>query len=166
MSDILKWAPLVKALAAKYTARWSDRYEFDDFAQEGYLAVLKAYENFDPSKSPTPEPCNTYMYTWIDKSMQAYIRASWKVERIQSDGYNEEMSADKPIWDSVASEIDLARILTELRPLTERDQKLLHMRYKEDMTLKAIAEIEGVSFQAIDSRLRRLTASIKRGINE
>ncbi len=66
-----KYKPIVISIAKKYYSYANERYELDDFIQEGYIGLSKAISSFN-------ESCNVLFYTFaivcIERQIKSYHR--------------------------------------------------------------------------------------------
>ena len=142
------YLPLVKSIAKKY-AHFG--VPIEDLKQEGLIGLLEAADKFKDDKGAK---FSTYATYWIKK----YILTAVDKERkhsLNSTNLNEEITKDKK-----TSTIKLAANIKFPSDMPENEKVVLTMLYKEELTLKEIAEELGISRERVrqlkEKSLRRL----------
>ena len=162
--NIKEWQPRVEMAAASFR----QPYQFDDLVSEGFIALFKAAEKFDPTKGASFTTYATlrikgqmkdYLRDWLGK---ARARPSSRNRRIRDiKVYSLDMPADseegegQTIADTLGSDGLVERLMVkedyeELlaameRHLTPRENNLILLRFRDGMTLQSAGIIVGLS---------------------
>ncbi|MCM3739757.1 sigma-70 family RNA polymerase sigma factor [Oceanobacillus luteolus] len=140
--------------------RLNIRDHHQEFYQEGLIAMWSAYKNYQPDKGPL----STYFNYMIRNRLIDLIRKeSRRLENEKLATSEDEGANDTATYHQV-SETTQSHITTHLDSnmddymwkqirniLTEKQWKWVRYYIIEDMTLKEIAENEGVSIEAVKS---------------
>lgn len=167
---------LVKWHASR--AAGSNQTMFDEAVSFGLGAVLDAVRKFRPGKSKW----STYVMLWIRARVQAGLRgasianedyvehfaelASEDGTRVSSDwsvqAVMDEVPQDAEHLDDIIDHgVLVRRLRRKVDALPEQERDAIVMRFFEEMDLKAVAERQGVTRQAIAKRLERTVAKLK-----
>lgn len=152
---VLKYTPLVKAAAHRYEGRGAD---FEDLVQEGFMALLILIPRCREIK---------WLPLFLRNRLPGYVRAAAAKMRGQAGNGDtcdleciEEVISDTQSSDSLKS--------CELRDLLERtlsqEELDITQALLEGFTQKDIAEITGVSQQAVSQKLRKIRRKLKKVI--
>ncbi|MCS7232385.1 MAG: sigma-70 family RNA polymerase sigma factor, partial [Elusimicrobiota bacterium] len=143
---------LVYSIALKYKTNF---VELEDLIQEGFLGLQKAYKYFDVSKGVA---FTTYASYWIKKQILKYIEESKKhnyinIEDVEIEQlkYNERFETE---------DTDEVVVLGKNANLDRIEQKILELNFKEELTLKEIAE----KLNLTTERVRQIKAKALRKI--
>lgn len=151
--------------------RYKD-YIREDLIQVGELALREALVKFDPSKD---YPLRIYIIWRVKRNIvRAIHRDTFYVAYSQSkprflylDHRPEEeedtLPDKKDPFDIVLQRL-MARELDAVKRdrLTEKERKVLRLRFEEDLQLKEIAEITGTSFQSVWNTERRALKKLRK----
>jgi RNA polymerase sigma-B factor len=137
--------PLVEAIARRYAARGES---FDDLVQSGSIGLIKAVDRFDPHRGP---PLAAFATPLIEGEIRHALRTRRRrtareaavLLEARDDGDDEQERTE-------------ARLLVKRGwpALSDRERRLLELRYFRDLTQAQIADRVGLS-QAQVSRLLR-----------
>lgn len=153
----------------------------EELIAEGNIALWKAYERYDESQGTF----HSYAISYIRGSMLKYLTEKSRTIKVPSyqqnneelKKYNYTKSLDQMNEDGVnmydaedivedeslddAQELIRSVLRNNISKLKESYQNILKMRYFEDMTFNEIAEIVGVSKQAIDQQHKLAIKKLK-----
>lgn len=143
--------------------------EFDDLYQSGYIAMVKAVHTYDPA-------AGTAFSTWLIPYLKtAFAEATGRrTRRGQNEPLNNSISLETPLSDDADSD-DLMDVIADpaglqwresleesmwrkelqeavesaLSTVPEQYREILRLRYWEDMTLRDIADLRGISWERV-----------------
>ena len=145
---VTEYLPLVRSIATKYNKLGVPH---EDLEQEGMIGLLKAANKYEENKGAK---FSTYATYWIKK----YILAAVDKERkhsLNSTALNEEITKDKKaITIKSNTNFDLPS------DMPENEKTVLTLLFKDEFTLKEIAEELGISRERVrqlkEKGLRRM----------
>lgn len=138
-------------------------YINEDLMQYLLLETIeKAIRLYKPEKAAF----NTFLYYVLDSAVKDFYNSesdeimdnSISLDYEYEDGQTLDFEDD---YDLEASYIDQNTIDYLYYHLNEQEARMIDMYYMEELTITEIAEIEGVSFQAIDYRLKKIRKKLK-----
>ena len=144
---VAAYAPLVKAAARRYQGRGAD---YEDLVQEGFLALLILIPKCPDMK---------WLAAFLKNNLPGYVRAAAarmraprvKAEEVLLEEIEETVSEDESM--KRYTEAELRTILEKQLTLDELD---LTQALLEGFTQKELAEILGITQQAVAARLRKI----------
>ena len=153
---VLSYAPLVKATAHRYEGRGAD---FEDLVQEGFMALLVLIPKCKEIK---------WLPLFLRNRLPGYVRAA--AARMRNQTGNGDVCDLECIEEIISDSESTSKIEScELRELLERtlSQEELDITQAliEGFTQKDIAEITGVSQQAVSQKLRKIRNKLKKVID-
>ena len=131
---------LIILIASRYVEK-AKGLEIDDLIQEGRIALYRAIETFDPSRKVK---FSTYAYNVVQRSivniMIKHNRKNWK-------NVTEEIVPDTPDTKAETKLIMLDQIVSLFKSagLTDREQRVIELRYWEDLYFDEIGKEIGSS---------------------
>ncbi|ASK62293.1 hypothetical protein CFK37_09035 [Virgibacillus phasianinus] len=112
-----------------------------EFYQEGLIALWKAVQTHNAKRGKL----STYAYFLIEKSLLSLIRMPKEPEKLElMDWYT-----DKSLTYVLETEFDPYQLKRIEQVLTHKEMKWFTLFVLQDLSLKTIAEIEGVSIEAV-----------------
>jgi RNA polymerase sigma-B factor len=142
--------------------------------QERVLEVNRALTELSRSLGRSPSPAEIaeatkYTHEEVLEALEAataYDSVSLEAPRTtdeDSEGVVDRLGAEDPGYEMAEYSATLA---PELRALPERDRRVLHLRFVEDLTQSEIAERIGVSQMHVSRLIRAALAKLRSGIDE
>lgn len=131
-SDIKQFTNLITSIAKKYT---SDEDMQNDLIQEGYLGLLQAEKNYDPTKATK---FSTYAYSYINYNMLHYYQNMTNDGTISLDT---NIEGKEDVLKSVIESEQLERALEEC---SQESRDIILMKL-DGLTVREIAEKKGYS---------------------
>lgn len=164
---IIENQKLVYFVLKTYFGKTKNDYDFEDLAQIGTIALLRAYRTFDKSKNIQ---FSTYATRVISNDISKYNvynkRHTISTEELNCDftenfgdfnNFNNDFdSFNSNIDDNIAFKID---ILSRLKKLSKREKKIVILSLK-GYSRKELAQIENVSRQYISQIFKRIKQKI------
>jgi RNA polymerase sigma-B factor len=150
-----RFMPLARRLAARYAG---GAEPFDDLVQVASMALVKAVDRFDPSRGTA---FSTFAVPTILGELKRHFRdRGWSVH-VPRDVQERILKIEK------ADAVEYgAAIAPALKQISERDRKVLHLRFVEDLTQSEIAERVGVSQMHVSRILRSTLDFLREQVNE
>lgn len=164
---LVKYSPVIKKLALKYYPIISSSVEFDDFLQEGYVALDKAFLKYDEYSSNL---FYTFAIKCIERRFMNYCRDNLtKKQEILSDSlsidYNE-------LYDYFADSSQNIEYLALRRDFQEKiklflldldftDSLIFELKYNS-FTYKEISQLLDISVMTVDKSLYRIKNSLRK----
>lgn len=124
--------------------------QLDDLRQEGWIAVDKANKTFDPSHNVKE---TTYGYHVIKNHLRSKVREALSKPAVS-------IEYDIPKDDSDKRELE-CHVGEVTASLSDAEKEIFKKYFYDNMTLKEIAKIEGVSPQRIHQRLTKILDKIR-----
>jgi RNA polymerase sigma-70 factor (ECF subfamily) len=129
--------------------------EADDVLQETNLALWEKAAEFDDSRPFLP-----WAMRFAQLQAMAWLKRHRRQQRFVFDDdlvrlLADEAAADEPAFE--ARRHALASCLQKLRP---EQRKLIARRYEPDASVKAMAEVGGITPKAVSDRLRRIRQTL------
>lgn len=147
-SLLTRFSPLARATAARYCGRG---VEYEDLLQEGYLVLLQLIPKC---------PDRKWMAGFLKNHFPGYVRAAAaRFRRRGTAALDEEWGDALPDDRSCEErgELELKELLA--RTLT-KDELDLTQALLEGFTQQELAELTGISQQAVSARLRRIRGKL------
>ena len=149
--QIAKFEYVIFRVIAKYRLF----YEQDNYVQVGRLAIWKALQDFDESKGNF----EMYAYMQVKFAIIQELRNKLKVTE------REVVMDDEPLmyWlDTLAEHKPLEMDRPEWYwQLPDYEQRLIELLFYEGYMIKDVAQIEGVSYEALKKRRKKLLTKIR-----
>ncbi len=133
-----------------YRMLWRDREKAEDFMQELFTKLIHKPHLYNPERK-----FKTWLYSIANNMCKNEYRRM-EVRKNTSNGLDErvDVSDDRVLSDKVVDrEIFNEKLNEELLTLSENHRTVFELRYKEDMSIKEIADIMECSEGTIKSRL-------------
>ena len=163
-SVTIHWMKAQPAVSAFIRSMIHDRHEADDVLQEVALAVVKNYDQYDPSRTFTP---------WaIGIARIRVLRHFSKVSDQRLIFSDEIVDKFAGVFQNYDDEIDERSKALEvcLKKLNDRSRTVIELRHFRDMTVTEISEQLGVTPHAISNVLYRvrlaLAKCVKRSLSQ
>ena len=121
----------------------------EDVLEDAYLKMFQYVYSFDPKQDG---------YNWMCKIVQ---NTAWD--------WNKQYSQEIPLEDIEPSSqvIEIEDMIADkdevgrwLQPYSERDRKMMHLRFFEDKTIESIAEALGMGKSNVHKRISKITKEI------
>lgn len=126
----------------------------DDFLQEGYLAILKADETFDPNKGTR---FRTYVYQVTRNTFITYARVQGIFRSNYAEvPYQETFNVDSETAEELMLEDDMLKLMKQSNHF-----EVLRDYFIFDKTQKQIAEQQGCSQQWVSEILSKFRKQVK-----
>jgi RNA polymerase sigma factor (sigma-70 family) len=143
-----QFAPLVKASAHRYQGRGA---EYEDLVQEGYLALILLIPKCEERK---------WLPAFLKSRVPGYVRAA--AARMRRCECAELEEAEPFLRDERdRTEREAGEIRDMLSRVLSPEDLDLTQALLEGFTQKEIAEVTGVTQQAVSQRLRRIRAALR-----
>ena len=146
------YLPLVRSIAKKYSHLG---VSIEDLVQEGMIGLLEAADKF---KNDKKAKFSTYANYWIKKKILVAINKE-KKGSLDSIKLKKETNVHKE------EELETSQYLKLPQNIPDTERKILRMVYEEQLTLKEIAQILGISRERVrqlkEKALRRLRVKLQ-----
>ncbi len=145
----------------------NDRDTAEDLTQETFLKAWKNLKRFDRNKK-----FKTWLFTIAKNTAFDHLKKKKEIPFSaftdeEEDNFLENIPDEEILPDEIMERSDLAEELDAiLQKLPPHYRAILLLRYKEDLTLHEISEIEGEPYNTIKSRHQRGLAKLKTLINK
>ncbi len=146
------YLPLIKSIASKYRGV----VPFEDLVQEGFVGVIEAKGNFDPSKGVK---FSTYAFYWIRKRISEAVRREG-IQTLNSVELNEEILPGKETeryGDGASKKLDegISKNFSSL------ERSVLKLHFQEEKSLSQIAEELGICREKVRQAKYLLLRKVK-----
>lgn len=148
-------------MAIKIARKYSNYLEFDDLYQIGKISIIEAVRNYDASKGAK---LSTHVYNTILFNIK-------KVNFKQKNSIDSDIDIYELEYvlcdsnDDFTKDVDLSEIINKiLLDLTDKQKKIIFMKYIEGYTINEIAKIHGCSHQNISSICKNAEKTINQNI--
>lgn len=151
LSGLLAEDQWIRRLSRKLAA---DPHQAEDLVQDAWVAALSARDSGSRPRALRPWLSGVVRNLWID----------WKRVGGQRTLRERRSARDEalPSAGELASELELRKqVAAALLELEEPYRRALYLRFFRDLSLRAIAEAEGVSITAVHERLHRGLARLR-----
>lgn len=130
--------------------RVGNRETAEDIVQEVFLKAWRSRETFDPKKSSL----KTWLFTIAINDIKDYLKS--KKETVDLSKIEENVGDESVDIPNQTEQKNLIEIVFEkLSLLSDRDQELILLRFKSDMSVKDIAKVLGMEYVATKVALHR-----------
>lgn len=149
--------------------------DFDDLQSDGYMGIIKAIDNFDPSKVNN---VNSYIATRIYGSIIDGVRQRnhyrknlknvnmFEFVSIEDNEHEiEKMIAKENVEDSVDVIFNAELIKNGIQVLREKNRKIIWLYFFADLTQEEIGAFFGTSTSNISQRITRSLKKMKKELN-
>jgi RNA polymerase sigma factor (sigma-70 family) len=151
-----RFMPLARRLAARYAG---GAEPFDDLVQVASVGLVKAIDRFDPERGTA---FSTFAVPTILGELKRHFRdRGWSVH-VPRDVQERILKVERAMAELPAK---LGHSPT-VQEISDRDRKVLHLRFVEDMTQSEIAERVGVSQMHVSRILRATIEKLRQQIPE
>lgn len=159
-----KYSPLIKKIASKYYKNNNNYgYDYEDFVQEGYVAVYKALKYFNSSK-------DVLFYTFVSLCINRHMLSFIKKISVNHSNYVF-VSGDEYDFDLLFSSNDnytcnyyLDNLLKEVIYESPLDYSCVFELKLNNFSFKEIQELLGMSYSQAEYRYRKLKLLLKEKI--
>ena len=139
-----------------------DRDAAEDVVQIATIKAWKHFESFDTSKS-----FKTWLFVIAKNSAFDYLKKKkalpFSAFEDTEDSPLEKIADGKELPDEVLARVDLREAMTDaLLQIGEKYQVVLELVYREDFSLKEVAEILGESYNTVKSKHQRGVQALRR----
>ena len=122
-----------------------NKNDLEDVLEETYLRIFKYYKSFDPNKDG---------YNWICKIAQN-VALDWdRSPQCVSLDEVKECALPNDLEEEFAAKDEVKRLLQEY---SERDQRIMYLRFWMDITIEEIARLLGMGKSNVHKRISKIT---------
>ena len=146
---LLSYTPLVRATAHRYMGRGA---EFDDLVQEGYLALLLLIPRCGDRE---------WLPLFLKSRLPGYVRAVAKKLRSGGGVFDLEEIEEVVRDEYSASQREERELRAMLERVLSKSELDITQALMEGFTQREIAEILGLTQQAVAARLRKIREKLK-----
>lgn len=131
--------------------RIRDEGASEDLVQEVFFKAWRSRETFDSSKSSL----KTWLFTIAKNEIIDHFKSNKNktvdIEKLEDKIIDHNSNTKKEIHDKTLNEL----IMSKLKFLNERDQDLIILRFKEDLSVKEISKILNLNYVASKVAIHR-----------
>ena len=140
---------------------WNDRIKAQDFTQELFTKIAQRPQSYDPSR-----PFSTWLYSVANNMCKNEYRHA-EVKKVAAEHLKHEPDrVDGHHGDGVDKAFFRQRLDGELEKMDPDHKATFVMRYHEDMAIKEIAQVFGISEGTVKSRLFYTLKKLAERLNE
>lgn len=147
----LKWH---KEIFRYAILRLNDKQLAEDITQEVFIKAWRYRENFDPEKSSI----KNWLYIIVTNLIRDHYRVN---EKKKSENLNENIPDKTNIKADFDQDTLIKYLYQKLSQLSQRDQEIIILKYKEGFPLKEIATILNIEYNAAKVALHRATKKLQ-----
>lgn len=144
---------------------WKDREKAQDMMQDFFTKIVRKPELYDPNK----RAFTTWMFSVANNMCKNEYRRA-EVRKGTVGGLNEEMAVSNNDHENPLRQLDHAmfgeRLYEELDKLSEEQRSTFVLRFKEEKSIKEIAEICNCSEGTVKSRVFYTLKKLSEGLKE
>ena len=137
-------------------ARVRDQGQAEDITQEVFIKAWQARKSFDKHKSSL----KNWLYVIAINTIRDYLRS--QLHRPELLKLEEELPSDLNLAQNVQQQEIVGFVFYKLKLLSDREQELLLLRYREDFSVKEIAHILGIEYSATKVALHRALEKLRK----
>jgi RNA polymerase sigma-70 factor (ECF subfamily) len=138
-------------------ARWENADTANDLVQETFLRLLRAWEQDETIENPKAWLARVARNLSEDQAKSAFRRHGTRPPQTMSGVEARDPSPEAQLLEKER----LAQLQAQLHLLSSDDQRVLHLRYVEDLTTPEIASALGTTVVAVHMRLSRARARLR-----
>ncbi|WP_372364984.1 RNA polymerase sigma factor [Candidatus Uabimicrobium sp. HlEnr_7] len=134
-----------------------DKHQAEDFVQEVVFRALEKKRSFDPNKGSV----KAWLRGFAVRVLREYQRSNRTIPY-------EKIEVEKILvtWQQDEDHDPILFVRECMDELQSKDQHMLHMRYREDYSIKDIATLLQKTSQAVKTKLHRLRTVLSRCITQ
>ena len=133
--------------------------EIEDMLSEFYVKFWRVVDRYDDTWK-----FETYLWTVFKNSLKDYFRKQKKHTSLSVEEYIEDEDQDS-LLDMLQQDFQLEQIQDAMEELQEVDQEVLFFRYIEEKSYEEIADLLGISQDALRKRVSRSLTKLKQLLN-
>ena len=131
-------------------ARVRNHQTVEDLIQEVFIKAWRSRKSFDPEKSSL----KNWLYAITINTIRDYFR-NQAVRPATTSIEEDEKPDELNLSDQIENQDTIKFVFKQMRQLTDREQELLLLRYREDFDIPEIAEIVGMEYSATKVAIHR-----------
>ena len=150
-----RWTPRLLRYASRMLAGWGDSADAArDVVQETWVGAVRGLRGLrDPAQFPA------WIYGIVTRKCADAIRAETRRRRLDAEVAAGDAGEPMPSLTSPERQIDLGNAIRSLPPI---HRAVVHLFYREDLSVEEIASVLGVPAGTVKSRLHHAREEIKR----
>lgn len=119
----------------------------EDLVQDTFVKAWEHRDSFDASKSS--------LKNWLFAILINTLRDYFRKKKIETEELNENIAAKNNLEESAQKNDLIQFVFDKIKNLPERDQELLALRYKSDLSIEEVAELMGLEYSAAKVAIHR-----------
>ena len=149
---------LNKPLFGYVFIRLQNRELAEDLTQEVFVKAWRFRETFDETKSS--------LKNWIFVIATNLLRDHYKKKKIELEEMHENIAEKGDLAEDVKKDDLIAFVFKKIIHLPERDQELITLRYKSDLTIEEVAEVMEMEYSATKVAIHRAIKKLQSFCND
>ncbi len=136
-------------------ARVCNQSQAEDITQEVFIKAWRSRNSFDEHKSSL----KNWLYVIATNTIRDYLRS--RMNRLENTELEEDLPSSTNIDKDIQQQENVEFVFQKLKLLSDREQELLLLRYREDIKVKEIAQIVGMEYSASKVALHRALQKLR-----
>lgn len=147
-----------EALYAYVYVRLKNHPLAEDLIQDTFIKAWKNKDSFDAEKSSL----KNWLFTIAINTLRDYFRKK-KIEKVELE---ENILSENHLEEDFQKKEEIKRVLSKLDELPERDQELILLRYKSDLSIEEVAKVMQMEYSATKVAIHRAVKKLQSIIQE
>ncbi len=141
--------------------RTGNREDAEDIVQQTFLKLVEHYDRLE-----TQEHIRAWLLRVCCNQCSNYYKLPWKKRRVEIENFTDYIGARDGCEEELIRKLQGQELLRQMYELPEKYRTVLHLCYMEEYTPTEIAEIIGISVNAVNVRLNRAKKQLAGHLNK
>jgi RNA polymerase sigma-70 factor (ECF subfamily) len=144
----------------RYTyLRLRNREATEDLVQEVFVKAWKYRESFDSEKSSL----KNWLFVITTNTIRDFFRKNDKRQTVE---LSDDLASSEDLAGEMAVDDEVSTVFSQLKKLNEREQELILLRYREDLSVQDIAKALNLNYSATKVAIHRALKKLQTICNE